>query len=149
MIARWKRLRGVGRARAAGSPADRSSVVAAALRHNGGMADDRVAAVREELDRGGASARSLVLLSNAATDARHDGDVPTLEQTLALARRVAEAEPRFRADAEQLVAICEQALVAVVEGSRSRVPDAIACPECGNDVSASALRCRRCGHLFL
>jgi hypothetical protein len=113
--------------------------------------DDRVSEVREQVDAGRVSPQSLVVLFNAASDAGHARDLETLEQTLELARAIAGSEPSFRADAERLVAICEQTLDAVRVGA-SATPGAEAaptCPECGNEVAASALRCRRCGHLFL
>jgi predicted RNA-binding Zn-ribbon protein involved in translation (DUF1610 family) len=117
--------------------------------------DERLVAVREEIDGGGVSPRSLVLLFNTASDAGNAGDVETLEQTLELARAVAGREDAsFRGDAERLVAICEQTMAAVgaragPSGAPEAAHDVTACPDCGNEVAVSAVRCRRCGHLFL
>lgn len=115
--------------------------------------DERLSAVREEIDSGRVSPRSLVLLFNAASDAGHDGDLAALEETLALARAVAGAGSSFRADAERLVAICEDAMSAIGRDSGAAVAassaePAATCPDCGNEVAANAVRCRRCGHLF-
>jgi DNA-directed RNA polymerase subunit RPC12/RpoP len=117
--------------------------------------DERVAAVRQEIEGGNVSPQALVLLFNAASDAEHAGDITALQQTLDLARVVAEmAGENLQAEAERLAVICEQSVASVrerQEGSGSTKPDhgKIACPECGNEVSADALRCRRCGHRFI
>ena len=78
--------------------------------------DERVAAVRQEIESGNVSPQALVLLFNAASDAEHVGDVPTLEQTLNLARAIAEmAAESLQAEAERLAVICEQSLANVRE----------------------------------
>lgn len=114
----------------------------------GCVTDERLTSVRFEVESGSVSPQSLVALFNAASDADHDGDLATLRQTLELARAIAGAEGSYRSDAEQLVAICERMLGAAA-GTGSTSSESIVCPECGNEVTASALRCRRCGHLFL
>ncbi len=116
--------------------------------------DERLSAVREELEAGSVSPHSLVLLFNSASEAEHAGDLATLEQTLDLARAIAEAAGEtLRAEAERLAAICEQTLASVRQrqvGATTKPADGmIACPDCGNEPPANALRCRRCGHLFI
>jgi len=119
------------------------------------MMDENLRAVREEIEAGSVSPHSLVLLFNAASNAEHAGDVATLEETLALARAIAEiAEESLQAEAKRLATICEQSLAGVRErleaSGTSKPPDQmIACPECGNEVPPDALRCRRCGHRFI
>ena len=78
--------------------------------------DDRLGAVREEVESGSVSPQSLVLLFNVASDAEHAGDVATLERTLDLARAIAAmAGENLRAEAERLAGICEQSLASVRE----------------------------------
>ncbi len=105
------------------------------------------------LTPGSVSPHSLVLLFNIASDADHGGDLATLEATLGLARAIADAtEETLRAEAERLAGICEESLENVRrrEAAAGTKPGGlIACPECGGEVAANALRCRRCGHLFL
>lgn len=113
--------------------------------------DSRLLEVRAQIDAGQVSPNSLMLLFNTATDAGHAHDLETLEQTLELARAIAGTDPTFAADAERLVEICEEMLTAVGASSPqpTAAPKSPRCPECGNEVSASAVRCRRCGHLLL
>ncbi len=115
--------------------------------------DERLSSIVAELDSGNLSPHSLVLLFNAASDAEHAGDLETLEQTRELARAIAaSAEDTLRAEAERLVTLCEQSVANVRErrGEASEPPaSTIACPECGAELAADALRCRRCGHLFI
>jgi predicted RNA-binding Zn-ribbon protein involved in translation (DUF1610 family) len=117
--------------------------------------DERLTEVREEIQAGTVSPQSLVLLFNVASDAEHLGDMATLEQTLVLARAMAEtAGESLTAEAERLATICEQSLASVrerEERSQQTEPHEgmILCPECGNEVLADALRCRRCGHRFI
>ena len=73
--------------------------------------DVRLSVVRDEVDLGRASPRSLGLLFSAASDADQAGDLGTLEQTLLLARAIArQAEKALRAEAERLAAICEEGI---------------------------------------
>jgi hypothetical protein len=117
--------------------------------------DERLSKVREEVEAGKVTPYSLVLLFNVASDADHDGDLATLEGTLALARRIAAtAGETLRVEAGRLAAICEQSLSAVRERQETTGPSKagegwVNCPDCGNEVPATALRCRRCGHLFM
>jgi hypothetical protein len=117
--------------------------------------DERLTAVRAEIDAGEVSPHSLVVLFNAASDAEHAGDVATLEETLELARAIAEqAGESLQAEATRLATICEQSLADVRgRGTAAGAPEAraapLSCPECGNEVPSGALRCRRCGHLFI
>jgi len=116
--------------------------------------DERLSAVREELEAGSVSPHSLVLLFNSASEAEHAGDIATLEQTLDLARAIAEAAGEtLKAEAERLAAICEQNLANVRQreaGATTKPADGMfTCPECGNELPDNALRCRRCGHLFI
>ena len=116
--------------------------------------DERLSTVREELEAGSVSPQSLVLLFNAASEADHAGDLTTLEQTLDLARAIAEAAGEtLQAEAERLAAICEQSLANVRQreaGATTKPADGMfTCPECGNELPDNALRCRRCGHLFI
>jgi ribosomal protein L40E len=119
------------------------------------MMDDQLTAVRNEIEAGSVSPHSLVLLFNAASAAEHAGDVATLEQTLELARAIAEmAGETLQAEAKRLATICEQSLTSVRErlaASAATEPRErmISCPECGNEVPPDALRCRRCGHRFI
>jgi ribosomal protein L40E len=106
--------------------------------------DERLVAVRQEIEAGSVSPHSLVFLFNAASDAEHAGDIATLEQTLGLARAIAEAAGEsLQAEAERLATICAQSAATEARGGM------IICPECGNEVPADALRCRRCGHRFI
>ncbi len=76
--------------------------------------DERLSAVREELEAGSVSPHSLVLLFNSASEADHAGDLTTLEQTLDLARAITEAAGEtLRAETERLATICEQSLASV------------------------------------
>lgn len=118
--------------------------------------DERLTVVRQEIEAGSISPHSLVLLFNAASDADHAGDIATLEQTLDLARTIAQmAGESLRAEADRLATICEQSLTSVRErheasgATREPADGMITCPECGNEVPADALRCRRCGHRFI
>jgi predicted RNA-binding Zn-ribbon protein involved in translation (DUF1610 family) len=117
--------------------------------------DERLSAVRQEVEAGTVSPQSLVTLFNAASDADHAGDIKTLEQTLDLARAIAvTAGESLRAEAERLARICEQSLASVRErheasGATQPHGGMMICPECGNEVPEDALRCRRCGHLFI
>jgi predicted RNA-binding Zn-ribbon protein involved in translation (DUF1610 family) len=117
--------------------------------------NERLSTVREEVEAGSVTPYSLVLLFNVASDADHDGDLATLEQTLALARRIAAtAGETLRVEAERLAAICQQSLSGVRErqattASVQAADGSINCPECGNEVPATSVRCRRCGHLFM
>lgn len=117
--------------------------------------DERLSAVRQELEAGTVSPQSLVLLFNASSDADHAGDIETLEQTLDLARTIAvTAGESLRAEAERLTTICEQSLASVrdrheTSGATERHGGMMICPECSNEVPQDALRCRRCGHLFI
>src|SRR5262249_50170361 len=78
--------------------------------------DERLAAVRDEVESGSISPQALVLLFNAASDAEHAGDVVALEQTLNLARTIAGmAGENLRAEAERLAVICQQSLASVRE----------------------------------
>jgi hypothetical protein len=118
------------------------------------MTDERVEAVRKELASGAVSPQSLVLLFNAASDAEHARDTAALEDILAVAGQTARtADQALRADAERLLEMCEQSLLrARAPGGASGGPQAGAasvCPDCGNEVPSSALRCRRCGHRFI
>jgi hypothetical protein len=116
--------------------------------------DERLLTVREELEAGSVSPHSLVLLFNTSSEADHAGDLTTLEQTLDLARAIAEAAGEtLQAEAERLAAICEESLANVRHrqvGATTKPADrVITCPECGNELPPNALRCRRCGHLFI
>jgi hypothetical protein len=117
--------------------------------------DDCLAAAREEVESGSVSPQALVLLFNAASNAEHAGDIVSLEQTLKLARAIAGiAGANLQAEAERLAVICEQSLASVRErreagGSTKPHDGMIACPECGTEVPAEAVRCRRCGHRFI
>jgi hypothetical protein len=116
--------------------------------------NERLAAVREEVEAGNVSPQSLVTLFNVASDAQHAGDLAVLEQTLVLARAIAHGDAEnLRGEAERLATICEQSLASVRErseasGARKPPGGMIICPECGNEVPGDALRCRRCGHRF-
>ena len=115
--------------------------------------DERLVAVRAELEAGSVSPQSLVLLFNAASDADHAADVPALEETLELARALAAlADETLRPEAERLVRICEQSLAGVRDRQaqgESLGGGAGVCPECGSEVPGDAVRCRRCGHRFV
>jgi hypothetical protein len=130
------------------------------------MMDEWLGVVRDEVEAGTVSPHSLVLLFNAASDAEHAGDVATLEQTLELARAIAElAGESLQAEAVRLATICEQSLASVRERQRPAAAskpqeqtgaatepggaEASTCPECGNEVAPGAVRCRRCGHRFI
>jgi ribosomal protein L40E len=119
------------------------------------MMDENLGTVRQEIEAGSVSPHSLVLLFNAASDAEHAGDVATIEETLKLARAIAEmAGASLQAEARRLATICEQSLASVrerLEASGATEPrDRMTiCPECGNEVPPDALRCRRCGHRFI
>jgi hypothetical protein len=115
---------------------------------------DELTVVRDEIEAGNVSPHSLVLLFNAASDAEHAGDLATLEKTLDLARAIAGmAGESLQAEATRLATICEQSLAGVRARQEASAPtesrDRMLCPECGNEVSADAVRCRRCGHRFI
>ena len=114
--------------------------------------DERLSSIRAELQTGTVSPHALVLLFNTASDADHAGDLATLEETRELARAIGRTvEEPLRAEAERLAAICEQSLVGVRErraGVNEPASGVIVCPECGNELLADALRCRRCGRRF-
>jgi hypothetical protein len=62
--------------------------------------------LREQLDGDSVSAQALVLLFRAAEEAEERRDLPELEQTLELARRIADkGGERLEAEAERLVAL--------------------------------------------
>lgn len=116
--------------------------------------DERLRAVRQEVEAGSVSPHSLVLVFNVASDAENAGDIATLEQSLGLARAIAEVGGEgLQAEAERLATICEQSLTSVRERHEAseapEPPGTTVCPECGNEVAADALRCRRCGHRFI
>jgi DNA repair exonuclease SbcCD ATPase subunit len=109
-------------------------------------------AVREQLDEGTVSPQALVLLFRAAEEAEERRDVQELEQTLELARRIAdEAGEGLEAEAKRLIALCEERLerarapIGSAEASTGDAP----CPGCGRPVPASAVRCRACGTLLV
>ena len=116
---------------------------------------DELSVVRQEIAAGSVSPHSLVLLFNTASDAEHAGDLATLEKTLDLARAIAEmAGESLQAEATRLATICEQSLAGVrarQQASAAAGPGdrMVSCPECGNEVPADAVRCRRCGHRFI
>ena len=121
---------------------------------NKAVMDERLSSIRAELEAGNVSPHSLVLLFNTVSEADHAGDLTTLEETLALARAIAEAAGEtLRAEAERLAAICEQSLANVRQrqtGATTSPPDRIlVCPDCGTELPADAIRCRHCGHLFI
>ncbi len=114
--------------------------------------DERLSLIRAELDAGAVSPHSLVLLFNTASDADHAGDLTTLAETLALAEAIAQAvgEP-LRAEAERLATICDESLASVRQRPGRTTEPAGGmpiCPDCGNELPANALRCRRCGRRF-
>jgi hypothetical protein len=116
--------------------------------------DERLSSIRAELETGTVSPHSLVVLFNVASDADHAGDLATLEQTLGLARAIAEvAGENLRAEAERLAGICDHSLTNVRQRQTGAGTEPgggiIACPDCGNELPGNALRCRRCGHLFI
>jgi hypothetical protein len=117
--------------------------------------DVRLSEVRVEIESGTVSPQALATLFNVASDAEHARDLSTLEQTLALAHAIAdEAAENLREEAERLATICGQSLASVrerVEATQRCEPTEgpTICPECGNEVAAEALRCRRCGHRFI
>ena len=119
------------------------------------MMEERLETVRQEIEGGTVSPHSLVLLFNAASDAEYAGEIATLEETLELARAIAElAGESLQAEARRLATICEQSLASVrerhVASGVTESPDRlIICPECGNEVPTDAIRCRRCGHRFI
>jgi len=115
--------------------------------------DDRLSTIQAEVDAGTVTPQSLVLLFNVASDADHAGDIATLEQTLSLARAVADgAGEVLRVEAERLAAICEQTLADVRQreaGGTVEPADAPGvCPDCGSELPVNVLRCRRCGRTF-
>jgi hypothetical protein len=125
------------------------------FRTNTETMDEQLTVVREEIEAGSVSPQALVLLFNAASAAEHAGDLATLEQTLELARAIAaQAGESLQAEAARLATICEQSLAGVRERLQAAAAtesgdQPLSCPECGNEVPAGALRCRRCGHRFI
>lgn len=70
--------------------------------------DERLSAVRGELEASRLSSSSLVLVSQVVADAERCSDPVTLEQSLYLVRAIAErADGALRVEAERLVAACE------------------------------------------
>ena len=114
--------------------------------------DERLSAIRSELEAGTISPHSLVLLFNTSSEAERAGDLTTLQATLELTRAIAAAtEGTLEAEADRLAHICEQSLANVRQPQADTGPDplqATTCPDCGNELPPNALRCRRCGHRF-
>lgn len=70
--------------------------------------DQRLEAVRTAFEAGDISSAALLLLSGVAADADREEDLGTLEETLDLARAIADsADGRLRDDAEELIAGCK------------------------------------------
>lgn len=117
------------------------------------MVDERLGEVRSELEAGNVSPQAFVLLFNVLSDAKHAGDGITLAETLELTRMLAAVAPDgLKPEAERLGALCEEALEETVVGAVAAPPGAASpptCPDCGNEVAADAVRCRRCGRRFL
>jgi DNA repair exonuclease SbcCD ATPase subunit len=108
--------------------------------------------VREQVDGGTVSAQALVLLFRAAEEAEERRDVQELKQSLELARRIADkAGDQLEAEAERLVALCEERLqrARAPIGSAETSTDEGPCPGCGRPLPASAVRCRACGTLLV
>ena len=110
--------------------------------------------VDEQLERGTASPQSLVLLFRAGEEAEERRDIAELERTLALARRLARtAGETLAAEAERLIALCEQRLertrAAREPATTTLIEGASTCPGCGRPITPSALRCRACGTLLV
>ena len=107
-------------------------------------------AVREQLEAGTVSAQALVLLFRAAEEAEQRRDIDELEQTLQLARRFARgAGEALEAEAERLIALCEERLERVRAPRSPSNSRASTCPGCGRPLPASAVRCRACGTLLV
>jgi DNA repair exonuclease SbcCD ATPase subunit len=115
---------------------------------------DYVEAVREQLQTGIVSAQALVLLFRAAEEAEQQNDLQALEETLELPRRVARAaDEALEAEAERLIALCEQRLERMQAhpsaGDAHAAEEPAECPGCGRPLPENAVRCRACGYLLL
>ncbi|HET9244008.1 MAG TPA: hypothetical protein VFN99_11250 [Gaiella sp.] len=116
--------------------------------------NEHLESVRSDLDAGGVSAETLVRLFRAAEEAEEQRDEKDLEQALELAQRiVGRADAALAAEAERLLALCDERLERV-RGVRHETPSspaagAVACAGCGRPVDSSAVRCRSCGTLLV
>lgn len=114
--------------------------------------NEHLESVRSDLDAGGVSAETLVLLFRAAEEAEEQRDERDLEQALELAQRiVGRADAALAAEAERLLALCDERLERVrgVRHETPSSPGAVACAGCGRPVDSSAVRCRSCGTLLV
>jgi hypothetical protein len=110
---------------------------------------DPLEAVRDELQAGGYSPQTLVLLYNAALDAEQRHDLATLEQACRLAEQLAACiDQSLAPEAERLLTLCTESIERVRKSS-SGAPATIACPGCGREIPADAVRCRGCGTLLV
>jgi hypothetical protein len=115
---------------------------------------DYLDAVDEQLAAGSTSAQALVLVYRAAEEAEERRDIGELERAIELARRlVSGAGGALEAEAERLIALCEQRLERTRTPRESFGSAATAgiptCPGCGRPIATSAVRCRACGTLLV
>jgi ribosomal protein L40E len=107
--------------------------------------------VRAHVEEGTVSGQTLVLLFRAGEEAEERRDLDALEETMRLARRVAEAAAAtLRTEADRLVVLCEERLArARASIAETAAADEDICPGCGRPVPANAVRCRACGTLLV
>lgn len=113
---------------------------------------DELAQIEQDIENGQASAGSLVLLFNAASEAEQQRDVEALTRACAVARRLTETLGNgLAADALRLHDLCNDLLTRVqsIEPETARRPAVATCPGCGRELEGSPVRCRACGELLV
>jgi hypothetical protein len=73
--------------------------------------DERLVAIRAQVEASGTPSASLLALTGIVTEADRNDDSDTLKQSLGLLRRVAPSTGGdLRAEVERLIRVCEQKL---------------------------------------
>ena len=116
---------------------------------------EELSQIAEDIDRGRASAESLVQLFNAASEAEQRRDVDALTRACVLAKRLVEALGNgLAADAIRLLDHCQELLAriqatATATATTPTRPGAATCPSFGRELEGSPVRCRACGELLI
>jgi hypothetical protein len=112
---------------------------------------DEFAQIEDDIERGRASAGSLVQLFNAASEAERQHDIDALNRACVLAKRLAAVlGDGLAADAVRLLDLCHELLARVQATVRTPSGSGAAtCPACGRELEGSPVRCRACGELLI
>jgi hypothetical protein len=112
---------------------------------------EELSQIAEDIDRGRASAESLVQLFNAASEAEQRRDVDALTRACVLAKRLVEALGNgLAADATRLLDHCQELLARIQATATTPTrPGAATCPSCGRELEGNPVRCRACGELLI